>query len=165
MSFFKGKNSNFPDTARRAITVSAETRATVSDRVDFKTQIVKFDADTESDLIELISVANTEDSSRRTTKGLILVFDKNIASSTYSVGDPDFPFKTSDYYETATIPGFTTSFSYNPVSGTFTVDTITVTSDKLLYQIDFNFKGVNSHTNEELEIIGSSTYLIFMRPM
>ncbi|WP_264081975.1 hypothetical protein [Pseudomonas khorasanensis] len=40
MSFFKSKNSISANTAEPTITVSAETHATVSDRVQFESQIV-----------------------------------------------------------------------------------------------------------------------------
>ncbi len=53
MSFFKG-NKRGP--ADPIITVSAETRATVSDRVEFKSQIVQFEADPNSDQIALITL-------------------------------------------------------------------------------------------------------------
>ncbi|MGF6458478.1 hypothetical protein [Pseudomonas frederiksbergensis] len=160
MSFFK--NQNAVAGLEPIITVSAETVATVSNRVDLKTQIVEFDADPNSSLIALVSRANTQDYSHRSKKGLVLVFDKNIASGTYSVTDANFPFEAY-YFETGTIPGFTTSFQYNPQSGSFTVEAIENTGEKLHYQIGFDFKGVNER-NKELKISGKSTYIVLMEP-
>ena len=160
MSFFKG-NKRGP--ADPIITVSAETRATVSDRVEFKSQIVQFEADPNSDQIALITRANTEDTSHACKKGLALIFDKNIQSGKYLVNDQNFPFTTAYYFETGTIPGFTTSFQYKPTSGSFTVEVIENTTEKLHYQISFDFKGVNER-NEELKIAGHSTYIVLMRP-
>ncbi|MFJ2536728.1 hypothetical protein [Pseudomonas sp. NPDC087614] len=163
MSFFKSKNSNSANTAEPIITVSAETYATVSDRVKFESQIVQFEADTASDLIALVTRANTQDYSHRTKKGLVLIFDKAIKSGTYPVGDPGFPFEHSYYFETGTIPGFITSYSYVAKSGTFTVEAIEATSEKLHYQIGFDFKGVNNR-NQELKISGKSTYIVLLQP-
>lgn len=136
--------------------------ATVSNRVDLDTQIVEFEADTGSNLIALVSRANTQDSSHRNKKGLALVFDKNIKSGTYPVTDANFPFEAY-YFETGTIPGFTTSFQYKPQSGSFTVETIESTGEKLHYQIGFDFKGVNER-NKELKVSGKSTYIVLMEP-
>lgn len=160
MSFFKSKNSIAG--VEPIITVSAKTVATVSNRVDLDTQIVEFEADTGSNLIALVSRANTQDSSHRNKKGLALVFDKNIKSGTYPVTDANFPFEAY-YFETGTIPGFTTSFQYKPQSGSFTVETIESTGEKLHYQIGFDFKGVNER-NKELKVSGKSTYIVLMEP-
>ena len=163
MSFFKGKNSSSANTAEPIITVSAETYATVSGRVKFESQIVEFEADTGSNLIALATRANTQDYSNRTKKGLVLVFDKTIKSGTYPVDNPGFPFRDAYYFETGTIPGFTTSFIYEAKSGTFTVEAIEATSEKLHYQIGFDFKGVTIR-NQELKISGKSTYIVFLQP-
>jgi hypothetical protein len=90
MSFFKSQNAIAG--VEPIITVSAKTVATVSNRVDLETQIVEFEADPSSSLIALVSRANTQDYSHRSKKGLVLVFDKNITSGTYSVADANFPF-------------------------------------------------------------------------
>ena len=163
MSFFKSKTSTSANTAEPIITVSAETHATVSGRVRFESQIVEYEADTGSNLIALVTRANTQDYSHRTKKGLVLVFDKAIKSGTYSVGDSGFPFVDAYYFETGTIPGFTTSFSYEAKSGRFTVEAIEVTSEKLHYRIDFDFKGVDNR-NQELKISGESTYIVLLQP-
>lgn len=163
MSFFKSKNSISGNTADPIITVSAETYATVSGRVKLESQIVQYEADTESNLIALVTRANTQDYSHRTKKGLVLVFDKAIKSGTYSVGDSGFPFERVYYFETGTIPGFTTSFTYEAKRGTFTVEAIEATSEKLHYQIGFDFKGVNDN-NQGLKISGKSTYIVFLQP-
>ncbi|MDR7284529.1 hypothetical protein J2X84_003367 [Pseudomonas corrugata] len=160
MSFFKG-NKRGP--ADPIITVSAETQATVSNRVKLDSQVVEFEADTGSDLIALITRANTEDTSSRCKKGLALIFDKNIQSGTYSVTDPSFPFPDAYYFEMGTIPGFTTSFAYKPTSGSFAVEVIENTTEKLHYEISFDFKGVNERNNE-LKIVGKSTYIVLMQP-
>lgn len=159
MSFFKSKNTIAA--ADPIITVSAETQATVSNRVKLDSQIVEFEADTASNLIALVTRANTQDYSHRSKKGLVLIFDKNIASGTYSVSDPNFPFVNAYYFEMGTIPGFTTSFQYKPHSGTFTVEAIENTGEKLHYQIGFDFKGVNER-NKELKVVGKSTYIVLM---
>ncbi|MGB8924829.1 MAG: hypothetical protein WCC61_25365 [Pseudomonas sp.] len=162
MSFFKSKNSVSANSAEPIITVSAETSATVSGRVKFESQIVEYAADTASNLIALVTRANTQDYSHRTKKGLVLIFDKAIKSGTYSVGDSGFPFEDAYYFETGTIPGFTTSFSYVAKSGTFTVEAVEVTSEKLHYQIGFDFKGVTNR-NQELKIVGKSTYIVLLQ--
>ncbi|PQP05917.1 hypothetical protein C5612_04585 [Pseudomonas frederiksbergensis] len=159
MSFFKSKNAIAG--LDPIITVSAKTVATVSNRVDFETQIVEFEADVNSNLIALVSRANTQDYSHRNKKGLVLIFNKNIKSGTYSVTDPDFPFESAYYFEFGTIPGFTTSFQYKPQNGSFTVEAIENTGEKLHYQIGFDFKGVNER-NKELKISGKSTYIVLM---
>ncbi|MGF6112261.1 hypothetical protein HKK52_26875 [Pseudomonas sp. ADAK2] len=162
MSFFKSKNAIAG--VEPVITVSAETVAKVSNRVNFNTQIVEFDADTNSNLIALVSRANTQDYSHRSKKGLVLIFDKNINSGTYSVTDQDFPFDQAYYFETGTIPGLTTSFEYEPKSGSFNVEVIQNTPEKLHYQISFDFKGVDKR-NEELKVVGTSTFIVLMRPV
>lgn len=159
MSFFKG-NKRGP--ADPIITVSAETRATVSDRVKLESQIVQFEADPNSDLIALITRANTEDTSHACKKGLTLIFDKNIQSGTYSVTDPGFPFSNTYYFEMGTVPGFTTSFQYKPMIGSFTVEVIENTTEKLHYEISFDFTGVNERNNE-LKIVGKSIYIVLMQ--
>ncbi|MGZ7455407.1 hypothetical protein ACXPVS_00935 [Pseudomonas sp. Ma2-10] len=161
MSFFKSKNTIAA--ADSIITVSAETLATVSNRVKLDSQIVEFEADTNSNLIALVTRANTQDYSHRSKKGLVLIFDKNIKSGAYSVTDQNFPFESSYYFETGTIPGFTTSFVYHPTIGSFTVETIESSAEKLHYQISFDFKGV-TYQNEELNIAGKSTYIVIMKP-
>ena len=160
MSFFKGNKRGPSDPI---ITVSAETRATVSRRVKLESQIVEYEADTNSDLIALITRANTGDTSSRCKKGLVLIFDKNIQSGTYSVTDPSFPFREAYYFEMGTIPGFTTSFTYKPISGSFTVEVIENNTEVLHYEISFDFKGVNER-NKELKIAGQSTYIVLMEP-
>lgn len=161
MSFFRNKNSISANTAEPIITVSAETHATVSGRVDLDSQIVEYAADPASNRIVFVTRANTQDYSHRTKKGLVLVFDKEIQSGTYSVGDPGFPFDDAYYFETGTVPGFTTSFTYEAKSGTFTVEAIEATSEKLHYLIGFDFKGVTNR-NKELKISGKSTYIVFL---
>lgn len=160
MSFFQSKNTLA--SADPIITVSAETQATVSNRVKFDSQIFEFEADPNSNQIALVTRANTQDYSHRSKKGLVLVFDKNIKSGTYSVADQSFPFEDVYYFETGTIPGFTTSFAYKPNSGSFTVETVESSSEKLHYQIGFDFKGVNEQ-NEELKISGKSTYIVLLK--
>ncbi|KAA0985402.1 hypothetical protein [Pseudomonas sp. ANT_J28] len=162
MSFFKGKNTIA--SADSIITVSAETQATVSNRVKFDSQIVEFEADPNSNLIALITRTNTQDYSHRSKKGLVLIFDKNIKSGTYSVTDQNFPFENVYYFETGTIPGYTTSFSYKPKSGSFSVEAVESSSEKLHYQIKFDFKGVDDR-NEELKVAGQSTYIVLMKPL
>lgn len=164
MSFFKNKNSISTNTAEPVITVSAETVATVSDRVKFESQIVEFDADPASNQIALVTRANSQDYSHRSKKGLVLVFDKTIKSGTYPVNDPNFPFTDAYYFEMETIPGFTTSSHYEAKSGTFTVEALEVSSEKLHYQIGFDFKGVNNR-NQELKISGKSTYIVLLQPI
>ncbi|WP_225919805.1 hypothetical protein [Pseudomonas khorasanensis] len=93
----------------------------------------------------------------------MLVFDKAIKSGTYSVGDPGFPFEHAYYFETGTFPGFTTSFSYEAKSGSFTVEAIEVTLEKLHYRIGFDFKGVDNR-DRELKISGKSTYIVLLQP-
>lgn len=159
MSFFTSKKRGPADPI---ITVSAETSATVSNRVKLESQIIEYEADPSSNLIALITRANTQDYSHRSKKGLVLIFDKNIQSGTYSVTAPNFPFEAY-YFEMGTIPGFTTSFQYKPQSGSFTVETIESTGEKLHYQIGFDFKGVNER-NKELKISGKSTYIVLMEP-
>ncbi|AXI63273.1 hypothetical protein DLD99_23250 [Pseudomonas kribbensis] len=154
MSFFQSKKRG---ASEPAITVSAETKATVSGRVGFQTQIVEFEADNNSDLIALVSRANSQDYSHRSKKGLVLIFDKNIQSGTYAATDPQFP--SLYYFETATIPGFTTSYMYNAVSGSVSVEVVANTAKQLHYNIDFDFKGVDNK-NEELKIAGRSTYTV-----
>ncbi|MHC8375713.1 hypothetical protein ACYZT3_06480 [Pseudomonas sp. MDT1-16] len=163
MSFFKSKNTISANTAEPVITVSAETLATVSGRVKFESQIVEYAADPASNQIALVTRANTQDYSHRSKKGLVLVFDKNIKSGTYSVTDTGFPFEDAYYFETGTIPGFTTSFAFKPKSGTFTVEAIEASPEKLHYQIGFDFKGVDER-NRELKIAGKSTYIVFLQP-
>ncbi|MCO8311899.1 hypothetical protein [Pseudomonas mandelii] len=163
MSFFKSKNAGLANTAEPIITVSAETLASVSGRVKLESQIVEYEADPTSNQIALVTRANTQDYSHRSKKGLVLVFDKNIKSDTYSVTDPDFPFYDAYYFEMGTIPGFTTSSTYTAKSGTFTVEVIDATSEKLHYQIGFDFKGVNER-NQELKIAGKSTYIVLLQP-
>lgn len=160
MSFFTSKKRGAADPI---ITVSAETLATVSKRVKLESQIIEFEADPTSDLIALITRANTHDYSHRSKKGLVLIFDKNITSGTYSVSDSNFPFDTAYYFEMGTIPGFTTSFQYKPQSGTFTVEAIENTGEVLHYQIGYDFKGVNER-NKELKIVGKSTFIVLMEP-
>ena len=163
MSFFKSKNATLSNTVEPIITVSAETLATVSGRVKFDSQIVEFDADPASDQIALVTRANSQDYSHRSKKGLVLVFDKTIKSGNYPVTDPGFPFHDAYYFETGTIPGFTTSFQYTAKSGTFNVEVIEATAEKLHYQIDFDFKGVNERS-QELKIAGKSTYIVLLQP-
>lgn len=158
MSFFKKDTAN---TAEPIITVSAETIATVSDRVKFESQIVEFEADSESSKIALVTRANTQDLSNRNKKGLVLKFDKNIKSGKYLVTDQNFPFDAY-YFETGTIPGFSTSFQYKPQSGYFSVETVENSAEKLHYEISFDFKGV-SNRNKELTITGKSTYIVLIQ--
>lgn len=163
MSFFKSNKSISANAAEPIITVSAETLAKVSGRVKFESQIVEFAADPESNQIALVTRANTQDYSHRSKKGLVLVFDKAIKSGTYSVTDSSFPFESAYYFEMGTIPGFTTSFHYEAQSGTFTVEAIEATSEKLHYEIGFDFKGVTDR-NKELKINGKSTYIVLLQP-
>lgn len=160
MSFFTGNDTIA--SADPFITVSAETQAKVSNRVKFDSQIVEFEADPHSSLIALATRANTQDYSHRSKKGLVLIFDKNIKSGTYSVTDQNFPFKNVYYFETGTIPGHATSFEYKSETGTFTVETVESSSEKLHYQINFDFIGVNN--NEKLKVEGKSTYIVMMKP-
>ncbi|WP_448725109.1 hypothetical protein [Pseudomonas farris] len=143
------------------ITVSSEVKATISDRVPYHTQNTEFGYS--GTLIAFISRANAEDISASNKKGFLLKFDRNIKPGSYSVTDPDFPFMDFYYFETGTIPGFTTSFMYKPQSGTFTVEVIENSEGKLHYTIGFNFKGTNR--NEELKIEGKATFIVFMRAM
>ncbi|MBD9602524.1 hypothetical protein IB252_22175 [Pseudomonas sp. PDM10] len=161
MSFFKGNNTIA--SADPIITVSAETQAAVSNRVKLDSQIVEFEADPNSNLIALVTRANTQDYSHRSKKGLVLIFDRNIKSGTYSVTDQNFPFENVYYFETGTIPGLTTSFVYKPKIGSFTVEAVESSSEKLHYQINFDFKGVNDK-NEELKVAGKSTYIVLIKP-
>jgi hypothetical protein len=162
MSFFSGEYATFGNTAAPVITVSAETTATVSGRVKLDSQIVEFDADPASDQIQLVTRANFQDSSQRSKKGLVLRFDKTIKSGSYPVADPGFPFPVAYYFETGTTPGYTTTFQYPAKSGTFNVEVIEVTAEKLHYQIDFDFKGVDER-NQVLKIAGKSTYIVFLQ--
>lgn len=159
MSFFKSKNTIMA--ADPIITVSAETQATVSNRVKLDSQIIEFEADPTSNLIALVTRANTPDYSHRSKKGLVLVFDKDIKSGTYSVSDAGFPFTDAYYFEMGTIPGFTTSRTYRAQIGTFTVEVIENTPEKLHYQVGYDFKGVNER-NKELKIVGKSTFIVLM---
>ncbi|MHC8409774.1 hypothetical protein ACYZTR_06295 [Pseudomonas sp. Hz4] len=145
------------------ITASAEVNATVSGRVSFHSQNTQFEADPDSTLIALIIRANAEDLSKTSKKGFHLVFDKNIKSGTYPVTDSNFPFTTAEYFETGTIPGFTTSFSYKAKSGSFSVETIESSESKLHYEISFNFKGATD--SEELKIEGKATFIVLMRSL
>jgi hypothetical protein len=149
--------------AERVITVSAEVEAKVSDRVKFYSQNVQFEPDAGT-AIAFIARANAEDLSEANKKGFFLVFDKNIKSGTYSVKDQNFPFSKAYYFETGTIPGFTTSFQYDPKSGSFTVETFENSESKLHYKINFDYIGVNNR-NEELAIKGTATFIVVMRPM
>jgi len=160
MSFFKGNKRGPSDPI---ITVSAETRATVSRRVKLESQIVEYEADTKSDLIALITRANTGDTSSRCKKGLVFTFDRHIKSGTYSVTDAGFPFPDAYYFETGTFPGYMTFFQYKAKSGSFTVKAIENNTEELNYEISFDFKGVNER-NKELKIAGQSTYIVLMEP-
>ncbi|WP_025109197.1 hypothetical protein [Pseudomonas sp. H1h] len=159
MSFFKNQNSIA--SVEPVITVSAETVAKVSNRVELKSQIIEFEADPSSDLIALVTRANTQDYSHRSKKGLVFIFDKNIKSGEYTFKNS--PFANFYYFETGTIPGFTTSHEYKPTQGSFTVEVISNTSEKLHYNINFDFKAV--HKGDELSIKGQSTYIVLFRTL
>lgn len=148
----------------RSVSVSAEFTAVVSDRVPFFSQAVQFDADPNSSLISFIACANAEEISGASKKGFSLVFDKNIKSDTYQVGDANFPFNTVDYFETAALPGLITSLQYKPKSGSFSVMSIESSESKLHYTLSYDFKGVNA-SNEELKIVGKATLIVLLRPL
>lgn len=143
------------------ITVSSEVKATVSGRVSFSTQNIEFGYS--GTLIGFICRANAEDISESNKKGFLLKFDRNIKPGSYSVTDPNYPFMDFYYFETGTIPGFTTSYPYKPESGEVTVEVIESSERKLHYTMSFNFKG--KHKEEELKIEGKATFIVFMRPM
>lgn len=159
MSYFNSKNKT---NAGPVITVSAQTTATVSDRVPLQSQNIQFMDNPVNNQIMLITRANTEDDSRSSKKGLVLEFDKYIKSGNYSVTDTDSPIAKVSYYETGAFSELSTSYNYIAKSGTITVKAIEASADKLHYEFDFNFKGVDQ-LNRELTISGRSTYIIFMQ--
>ncbi|MFJ2536729.1 hypothetical protein [Pseudomonas sp. NPDC087614] len=162
MSFSKRATAaNAEDTV---ITVSAVTVATITDRVEFNSQFAEFHANPASSQISLVTHANAGGPTYQSAKSIGLTFDRNIEPGTYSVTDPEFPFQKAYYGEAGVISGATTSFNYYAKSGTFTVEVMQATPEKLHYRFKFNFMGVNAR-NQELRIAGDSTYIVLLRPV
>ncbi|WP_415773398.1 hypothetical protein [Pseudomonas sp. LB3P38] len=147
--------------AVRTYTVSSVVDATVSDRVSFKYHNTKYVAYPESTLIRLTTYSNRHDNTKESHRNFNLKFDKNIQSGTYYVTDYNFPFTEVDYVEATNL---TADYLYRPKSGKFTVETIKNSDDKLHYKIHFNFIGVNDYSKEELEIKGTSEFIVLFRP-
>jgi hypothetical protein len=158
MSLFKSKKSKSTDLI--FITVSAEIEAKVSGRVKLQTQNVEFQEQEDGTLVGYIARQNVDDLSHRSKKGMTFVFDKNIASGTYSVTGPSFPFLDTYYFEDAAAIGFTTSYQYKPKSGTFTVEVIENNSDEVSHLIEFDFTGTDNR-NKELHIAGKAELRVF----
>lgn len=155
MSFFQSNKKR--GAAQRFITVSAETTATVSNRVDLSTQVVQFEADEHSNNVVFASRANTGDYSERNKKGIVLVLDKDTPSGQYSATDPKFP--SLYYFETGENENFTASYQYHAKGGSLTLEVVENSTDKLHLELDFDFKGEDSRT-EELKITGKSVFIV-----
>jgi hypothetical protein len=153
---------NIFSSSPQIITISSKTTATVSDRVEFNTQNTQFESDPNGSQIAFIPRANYDDLSQASKKGFYFQFDRNIQSGTYSVTAPDFPFKSAHYFEWGTLPGLTTIFDYKPKSGSISVEALENSGSKLHYLISFDFIGKNQR-NEELKIVGKSTFIVLMR--
>lgn len=161
MSFFNNKDTS---AAESVITVSGETRITVSDRMNLYSQTIEFDEDPASNKIVFITRENTQDDSYRCKKGLVLAFDKYIESGTYQVApDRKPPFAEMYYFETGTNPGHINYFEYSAKSGSFTVEAIKTTTEKLHYKISFDLIGKLKEGEEELKIVGEATYIVLTR--
>ncbi|POA47506.1 hypothetical protein C1893_15110 [Pseudomonas sp. MPR-ANC1] len=164
MSYFNRDFFTSSDTNPPLITVSARTYLTISNRVEFDTQDIHYEAhpDPANNLIGLHSFANFSHPLARTHKYLKLYFDKTIESGSYSVSDPDFPFDLFHYVELGTKGDGSAGILYEPTTGTVTVEVIEVSPEKLHYQINYDFKA-SGNFNEDLTISGESTFIVMLR--
>ncbi|MET0846290.1 MAG: hypothetical protein ABWY46_08855 [Pseudomonas sp.] len=133
MSLFKSKNSTL--SLDPFITVNCDIEAKISNRVKFHTQNVQFDEDPNSTLIAYIG-RSYENGFKDSKKGMMFIFSSDIQSGTYSPQDPHFPFDEFYYYENGANDDFSVSYTYEPKSGTVTVEVVQSDSEALRYLID-----------------------------
>jgi len=142
----------------RLVIVSSEITATVSNRVGFHSQDIRFlhFANDDIDLSGLVN-SNRADSS----KGIHFLFPKSIKTGSYTPTAPDYPFETLCYFENGANAGNSRSFTYNAASGIVDVEVKSNTDDLLSYVIDFDVTGENPSTGS-LGIKGKATFIILM---
>ena len=162
MRFFKSKNSVSALAMDPFVSVNCDIKATVSHRVEFHTQNIQFYKDNDSNRIGYIG-RSYENGFADSSKGMMFEFTSDIQSGTYSPEDSNFPFDTFQYYESGANDDFSTSYTYNPESGSITVEVVQSDSEALRYLINFDFKG-KDHRTEELKITGKAILNVFTRP-
>jgi len=159
MSLFKSKTSTL--SLDPFITVNCDIEAKISNRVKFHTQNVQFLKDPNSTMIGYIG-RSYENGYKDSKKGMVFTFSSDIQSDTYLPQTPNFPFNNFYYYEHGANDSFSTSYTYEPASGTITVEVVQSDSEALRYLINFDFKAKDSRT-EELHIAGKADLNVFMR--
>lgn len=157
------KNSASANAAEPSVSVNCDFKASISDRVDFRSQNIQYFEDYTSDDIALIA-RSYETGFNDSKKGMFLIFPKDIQSGSYKPSDENFPFKKFEYYENASNGNYTTSYTYEAQSGTVNVEVISNDSKALRYLIKFDFKGKDNRT-EELRVQGEAQINIFTRAL